>query len=314
VKYRVSHVTEYGYGEVVPLSHNVLHLKPRDTWLQSTLSNTIEVEPEPAVLRERQDFFGNHVTWLAIQEPHSRLRVASISEVDVVKFGLPAGYDGGGPWDAVPAALTDGRRDAYALDAVQYTYDSPYIPRSAELADYAKASFLNGRPLLECVTELTNRIYKEFTFDSSATCIGTPVVDVLRHRHGVCQDFAHLQIGMLRSLGLAARYVSGYIVTNPSPGRERMVGSDASHAWLSVFFPRFGWIDFDPTNGCLPSDEHVTVAWARDYDDLSPVKGVIIGGQRHSLRVGVDVIPIVEPTPATHADAAATTDAVARGA
>jgi len=301
MKYHVTHVTEYGYGEVVPLSHNVLHLAPRDTWRQQCVWSKIDVLPEPAVVRQRTDFFGNHVAWLAIQEPHATLRVTSASEVDVEPLHLPDHFTGD-PWEDAVATLR-ARPDTFTTEALQFTFDSPYITRHEHLADYARTSFNPARPLLECVTDLTNRIYKEFTFDSSVTCVGTPVLDVLQHKHGVCQDFAHLQIGCLRSLGLAARYVSGYIVTNPQPGRDRLVGADASHAWLSVFFPGYGWIDFDPTNGLLPSDQHITVAWARDYDDLAPVKGVIIGGKRHSLRVGVDVIPIPDPETDTEPDA-----------
>jgi transglutaminase-like putative cysteine protease len=293
MKYHVTHVTEYGYGEVVPLSHNLLHLTPRDTWRQQCVWSKIDVSPEPAVVRQRTDFFGNHVAWLAIQEPHATLRVTGASEVDVEPLRLPDQFDGG-PWEAAINALIE-HHDGFTTEAVQFTFDSPYVTRHPFLVDFAMKSFIPGRPLLDCVTDLTNRIYHDFTFDSNATCVGTPVLDVLRHRHGVCQDFAHLQIACLRSLGLAARYVSGYIVTDPQPGRHRLVGADASHAWLACFFPGYGWIDFDPTNGLLPSDQHVTVAWARDYDDLAPVKGVVIGGKRHSLRVGVDVIPIPDP-------------------
>jgi transglutaminase-like putative cysteine protease len=171
-------------------------------------------------------------------------------------------------------------------------FDSPHVTTGAELADFARPSFAPGRPMLECVTEFTKRIHKEFTFDKAVTTIGTPVLEVLQHKHGVCQDFAHLQIACLRSLGLAARYVSGYLVTQPPPGQPRLVGTDASHAWVSVFFPDYGWIDFDPTNGILPSAEHITLGWARDYSDLSPVRGVVVGGSRHALRVSVDVEPI----------------------
>ena len=199
-------------------------------------------------------------------------------------------------WEQVAANLRD-RRSPPVLDARQFTFDSTYVTAHAELADYARPSFAPGRSLLDCVTELTQRIFAEFTFDGGATTIGTPVLDVLHHRHGVCQDFAHLQIGCLRSLGLAARYVSGYLVTKPPPGRPRLVGADTSHAWVSVYFPDYGWIDFDPTNGVIPSDEHITVGWARDYDDVSPVRGVVVGGRRHSLSVSVDVEPMTDGWP-----------------
>jgi transglutaminase-like putative cysteine protease len=210
--------------------------------------------------------------------------------VDVASFGPPTGL-WWPAWEQVVQMLKE-RRDPETLDARQYAYDSNYVQTDAELADYARPSFAPGRSLLECAMDLTQRIFHDFTFDTDATTVGTPVLDVLHFRHGVCQDFAHLQIGCLRSLGLAARYVSGYLVTRPPPGRPRMIGCDNSHAWLGVFFPDFGWIDFDPTNGVIPSSEHITVAWARDYDDISPVRGVVVGGHRHSLRVSVDVEPI----------------------
>jgi transglutaminase-like putative cysteine protease len=185
--------------------------------------------------------------------------------------------------------------DAETIFARQFAFDSPYVPRSAELAAYAEASFITGRPFLECVLDLTQRIHKDFQFLPGSTKVETPVAEVLRTRRGVCQDFAHLEIGCLRSLGFSTRYVSGYIVTTPPPGKERLVGADVSHAWISVFSPDFGWMDFDPTNGVIPSDTHVTVAWARDYDDVGPVRGILIGGQRQKLEVSVDVVPI-EPS------------------
>jgi transglutaminase-like putative cysteine protease len=227
------------------------------------------------------------VTWFSIQEPHRGLNVESHSEVEVQPFTPPQGT-GSGAWDLVPATIGSGL-DPATLDAGQYTFDSPYIARDTRLGDYARSDFPPGRSLLECVTALTLRIHREFIFDKSATSIGTPILEVLQNRRGVCQDFAHLQIGCLRSLGLAARYVSGYLVTCPPPGQPKLAGVDASHAWVSVFFPNHGWIDFDPTNGLIPSNEHITLGWARDYEDIGPVKGVIVGGHRHSVRVSVDV-------------------------
>jgi transglutaminase-like putative cysteine protease len=199
-------------------------------------------------------------------------------------------------WEEAVDALRR-RREPDFLDARQFVFDSNFISLSPELAQYARASFAPGRRLLDCVTDLTRQIFADFTFDSRATTIGTPVLEILRHRRGVCQDFAHLQIGCLRSLGLAAGYVSGYLVTQPPPGRPRLVGADTSHAWVTVFFPDFGWVDFDPTNGLLPSSDHITLALARDYDDISPVRGVVVGGGRHSLSVSVDVEPVAAPQP-----------------
>jgi transglutaminase-like putative cysteine protease len=290
MKFNVTHITDYFYGEPVPLCHNISHLKPRDTVRQTVLSYRLAVTPHPLVTSDRIDFFGNQATWFAVQEPHLHLRIVGRSTVDLKPFEAPTGF-WWPAWDEVPRVLTT-RRDKDFLEARQFTYGSPHVSVAEELAEYARPSFAAGRPLLECVTELTDRIYNEFTFDKAMTNIDTPVLEVLQHKHGVCQDFAHLQIGCLRSLGLAARYVSGYLFTQPPPGKARLVGADASHAWISVFFPDFGWIDFDPTNGVIPSSGHITLGWARDYSDISPVRGVVVGGRRHSLQVSVDVEPV----------------------
>jgi transglutaminase-like putative cysteine protease len=290
VKYKVTHLTEYRYGEPVPLGHNTVRLKPRLMDRQDLLAHTLEVTPNPMVRNERIDFFGNPVIWFSVQEPHIRLRIVSRSTVDVRPLSLPDNF-WSPPWEEAARRL--GARDRQLLDAKQFVFDSPHVLTDPKLAEYARPSFAPGRALLECVRELTDRIYHDFTFDTAMTSIGTPILDVLHHRHGVCQDFAHLEIGCLRSLGLAARYVSGYLNTAPPPDKARLIGADASHAWLSVFFPECGWIDFDPTNGMLPSDGHVAVGWARDYGDISPVRGVVVGGSRHWLHVSVDVEPVL---------------------
>jgi transglutaminase-like putative cysteine protease len=291
VKYNVTHITEYFYSDPVPLCHNLAHLKPRDTARQTLLSYTLQVTPNPLVRAERVDFFGNLATWFSVQEPHQRMRIVSKSHVEVKNFDPPTGF-WWPAWDEVTQMLQT-RRDRDYLDARQFVFPSPHVELGGELADYARPSFAPGRPMMDCVTEFNGRIHKDFKFDKHVTTIGTPVLEVLRHRHGVCQDFAHLQIACLRSLGLAARYVSGYLRTLPPEGQKRMVGTDASHAWVSVFFPDYGWIDFDPTNGVIPSAGHITLGWARDYSDISPVKGVVVGGRRHSLSVSVDVEPLV---------------------
>lgn len=289
MKYRITHRTEYFYGETVPLCHNLIRLRPRDTATQVCVGYELATDPAPANQRDRVDFFGNHTTWMAIQQPHRKLSIRSKSEVEVTARSKEETSESPA-WDEVPAMLR-ARLDATSLGVLEYTFESPYVPKDAALADYARPSFPSGRALLECVTEFTRRIFKEFTFDRDATNISTPVLNVLESRRGVCQDFAHLAIGCLRSLGLAARYVSGYLATTPPPGKERLVGADASHAWISVFIPEIGWVDFDPTNGLIPAGDHITVGWARDYDDLSPVKGVMVGGDRHSLNYSVDVVP-----------------------
>jgi transglutaminase-like putative cysteine protease len=195
------------------------------------------------------------------------------------------------PWEAVRDQLAVDRSPA-VLEAYQYVFDSPHVPTSSDLAAFAAISFTPGRPWLEALLDLTRRIYTEFKYDKTATNIRTPPGEVLRLRRGVCQDFAHLQIGCLRSLGLAARYVSGYLVTSPPPGQPRLVGADASHAWLSAYSPEQGWVDVDPTNDLIPSLKHVSLAWGRDYSDVSPIKGVYIGGGHNGMTVAVDVMPL----------------------
>ena len=194
-------------------------------------------------------------------------------------------------WDEVARSLPSDLSDA-GVDAYQFVFESPRIPQGAAFAAYALPSFPPGRPLTEALLDLTARIYKEFRFDSKATNVRTSPEEVLRSKRGVCQDFAHLQVACLRSLGLASRYVSGYIRTYPPPGRPRLVGADASHAWVSVYCPGAGWLDLDPTNNLIPSESHVKLAWGRDYGDVSPVRGVILGGRDHKLEVGVDMEPL----------------------
>ena len=287
MRYRIVHQTEYFYTDRVPLCHNVIRLRPRDTALQTCESSELSITPLPSDHRDRIDYFGNHATWIAIQEPHLSLKIDMTSEVSVSHSNVPADLTGP-PWEQVTAMISSGLAPNF-LAAREYTFDSPYITKCAELAAFAQPDFPPGAPLVNCITNLTHRIFDEFVFDTGATTIGTPVLEVLQHRHGVCQDFAHLQIACLRSLGLPARYVSGYLVTKPPPGQRRLVGADASHAWISAFIPGYGWLDFDPTNDTVPTDQHITIGWARDYDDLSPVKGITIGGHGHALDFSVDV-------------------------
>ncbi|MGE0405937.1 MAG: transglutaminase N-terminal domain-containing protein, partial [Candidatus Korobacteraceae bacterium] len=282
----------YEYGETVKLSHNLLRLRPRDYERQTALRHELVISPAPSLTREHLDYFGNHVTWLSMQELHSELTITAHSRVQV-DLVLQPDTAQGASWEQVSRKLS-AVPDPRARFARQFCVDSTYVQRSSELAEYARASFPRGQAFLKCVLDLTGRIQREFEFLPGSTRVGTPVLEVLHTRRGVCQDFAHLQIACLRSLGFAARYVSGYIVTTPPPGQPRLIGADASHAWVSVFDPDFGWIDFDPTNGTMPSDSHIVVAWARDYDDLGPVKGILIGGQRQRLKVSVDVAPVEE--------------------
>jgi transglutaminase-like putative cysteine protease len=290
VIYRVVHKTLYEYADAVNLSHNLVRARPRNHSAQTCRWYELVVSPVPAIRGERRDYFGNHVSWLSLQEPHTLLTIESRAEVEV-RLELRPDLSQGDSWEQV-AAMIAGSTAPEAIAARQFTFDSLYGRRLPELAAYALSSFPSGRPLLRCAFDLTERIHADFKYLPGSTKVGTPSLEVLRIRKGVCQDFAHLAIGCLRSLGLAARYVSGYLATRPPVGKPRMVGADASHAWISVFTPDFGWVDFDPTNGVMPLDSHITVAWGRDYDDVGPIRGILIGGQRQRLDVSVDVAPL----------------------
>jgi transglutaminase-like putative cysteine protease len=290
VIYRVTHKTCYEYADAVPLSHNVVRMQPRDHSSQTCRWHELVITPVPAFRSDIVDYFGNHVCWMSLQEPHTTLTVESKSEVEV-RLELRPELSQSASWERVREVVA-GSNDPEIIRVRQFTFDSFYAKKSPELAAYALESFSPGRSLLECVFDLTKRIRADFKYLPGSTKVGTPTAEVLRLRRGVCQDFAHLEIACLRSLGMAARYVSGYIATTPPPGKERFVGADVSHAWVSVFTPDFGWTDFDPTNGVMPLDSHVTVAWGRDYDDIGPVRGILTGGQRQRLDVSVDVVPV----------------------
>jgi len=286
--YRVTHTTTYDYSQQVTLCHNLAHLIPRSSPRQLCQETNLTITPTPAVVNSIIDYFGNPVTFFTVQEPHRRLVIRAEHTTEVQVFPPPEPHYTP-PWESVRDRLHLDR-SAESLDAYQYVFDSPYIRSSSELTQYAEPSFRPGRPILEAVLDLTARIHCEFAYDPKATTLTTTLNEVLAGKRGVCQDFAHLEIGCLRSLGLAARYVSGYLLTQPPFGRERLIGSDASHAWISVFCPGSGWIDVDPTNNTVSLDEHILLAWGRDYDDVSPIKGVILGGGKHEVKVAVDVV------------------------
>jgi len=236
---------------------------------------------------ERIDYFGNPATFFTVQEPHHQLIVAANHVVEVTTRVLPDPLETAA-WEEVRALLhTDGSPEV--LDASQFVFYSRYVSATDEIVEYARASFAPRRPILEGVLDLTRRIHDDFEYDPQATTVATPLEEVFQQRRGVCQDFAHLEIACLRSLGLAARYVSGYLRTNLRPGQVPLLGGDATHAWLSVFCPGSGWVDVDPTNNQVPGDAHILLAWGRDYDDVSPVKGVVLGGGEHSVKVAVHV-------------------------
>jgi transglutaminase-like putative cysteine protease len=289
--YRVRHETIYEYSDPVSVSHHILRLTPRDLPGQHRRNSRINIKPVPqATFTTHVDYFGNSVTSFSLQEPHEELTVEAVSQLEVNAPPLPD-FSQAPPWQLVRDSLASDHTEQ-GLDAYQFVFDSRRVSGKAELADYALESFPQDRPMLEAVRDLTTRINQDFRFDTKATEVSTPVETFFEKRRGVCQDFAHLQIACLRSLGLPARYVSGYLRTLPPKGKPRLVGADASHAWCAAWCPGTGWIDFDPTNDCVPSDGHITVAWGRDYSDVSPIHGVLLGGARHTLHVGVDVMPL----------------------
>jgi transglutaminase-like putative cysteine protease len=288
MRLRVVHQTDYEYKELVTSSYHEVHLTPRDAPDQIRLSHTLEITPTPNAVRNRIDYFKNQVGHFSLHQPHRALQIVARSEVrvDELRQSLLPLY--GPAWEHVRDLVARDRR-ADLLNAYEYTFDSRYIPIDESLREYALPSFGHRRPLLDAARDLTSRIHAEFVYDPNATQVSTPLADVLKHRRGVCQDFAHLAIGCLRSLALPARYVSGYLLTTPPPGEPRRVGADASHAWVSVFCPGSNWVDFDPANGVMPSGQYITLAHGRDFGDVTPVGGVVVGGGRHVLRVSVDV-------------------------
>ncbi len=287
--YKITHTTVYTYSETVSICHNEVHLTPREGKRQARLAYRLAIRPQPLAIDNEVDYFGNQASYFTIEEGHEKLTVTAQSRVRVLP--PPPLEPDGASWESVRDRLAVDHRTA-SLEARQFAFDSPSIAASADLAAYAEGSFLPGRPWLDAAQDLTRRIFAEFKYEKMITTIHTPLRVVLAERRGVCQDFAQLAIGCLRSIGLPARYMSGYLVTEPPPGKPRLVGADASHAWFSAYSPEHGWIDFDPTNGLIPSDKHITLAWGRDYNDVAPIKGVFIGGGRHGMNVAVDVTPL----------------------
>ncbi len=283
--YEIRHKTTFSYEEVVSVSHHVLHLTPRSHPQQTCIDSETLVEPPPAVDSVGEDYFGNPVQHLTVQQPHKVLVVDAYARVEVRSAECPVALEDSPPWEVIRDQLADSE----ALAAYEYVFASPYVVGNEEIRDYALQSFEPGRPILAATMDLTGRIFREFQYRGGVSDVSTPVSEVFSMRQGVCQDFAHLQIACLRSLGLAARYVSGYLLTRPPEGKEKLVGSDASHAWVSVFAGDSDWIDFDPTNNAIPGVEHITFAWGRDYGDVSPINGFIVGGGAHQITVAVDV-------------------------
>jgi transglutaminase-like putative cysteine protease len=288
--YDISHDTIFNYANAVSVSHQLLRLSPRETARQTPVHNRVIVEPAPVMRQTRNDFFGNEITYLTVQVPHERLTIRSSSRVDVQTFDATL-LDDGPSWETVAAAM-DPTVGKNALEASQFAFASPYVGIDDDVRDFARETFTPGKGFVAAVLELTAKIHSDFVYEGGVTDIWTPVSEVLAKRRGVCQDFAHLEIAALRSLGLPARYMSGYLLTHPAHGKERLIGADASHAWVAAWCADFGWLEFDPTNNVMPSDEHITLAWGRDYGDVSPTTGIIVGGGAHTVSVAVSVEPI----------------------
>jgi transglutaminase-like putative cysteine protease len=293
MRYEITHRTTYTYESPVTVCHYVARLAPRKLPGQACPWHKLIISPRPVDVATRADSFGNVTTYFEIEGSHHLLEVMSHSFVEVSPVNAidplttPA-------WEVVRDACMEGNY-SLATAAAEFCFASPLIVPGQSFVTYARPSFPEGRPILAGLIDLNQRIFADFKFDSKATDVATPLTTVMKNRRGVCQDFAHVMIACLRSLGLPARYVSGYLETIPPEGKERMVGADASHAWASLFCgDEAGWMDADPTNNVLPSERHITIAWGRDFSDVSPLRGVTLGAGEQALSVGVDVIPMSE--------------------
>ncbi|MBC7000397.1 transglutaminase family protein [Cytophaga sp. FL35] len=291
--FNVIHTTAYKYNAPVSYCHNIATLRPRDSQGQKLLDFNIDISPLPSEISERRDFFGNFITRFSIQTEHKELKVTTKSKIerDFTPFKENMNSNScRGVTNSQAIFALKGATTPELLDAKQYILDSIFIRRAnAQIREYAKVSFLPNRSVFDSAYELMQRIYTDFDFVSGFTSISTPVEEVMREKKGVCQDFAQIAISCIRSMGLPARYVSGYIETIPPEGQEKLVGADASHAWFSIFIPGFGWVDFDPTNNMIPMNQHIVVGWGRDYYDVPPLKGVVFGSGKSKLKVMVDI-------------------------
>lgn len=288
VTYKITHTTKYKYSDAVPVCHNVVHLAPRELPYQSCQDFSLLLNPAPPYRQRRVDYFGNLVDYFSIHVAHQGLTVTAHSLVRLSDKPDVTASDSL-PWEDVAQQVA---RDMSpnGLGVRQFVYASPYIHDEPAIGDYVRESFWSGRPIIEAASDLNSRIHRDFRYDPKATTLNTSVSEVFRDRAGVCQDFAHFEIACLRSLGLPARYVSGYLRTVPPPGKPRLVGADASHAWLALWCGPAGWLDLDPTNNVAPQTDHVTIAWGRDYGDVCPIQGVVIGGGHHVMSVAVDMV------------------------
>lgn len=287
MNYKIVHTTEYTYREPISLCHNIARLIPRTVNGQICHKSVINISPKPEIYNEYEDFFGNTLAYFAIQQEHMKLTVTVTSDIEIGTDVLPHDQYPAMSWEQALELLYN--QDIENIDARQFAPATAMTEITPEIKEYALLSFTPGRSVFEASFDLMKRIYKDFQFKAGLTTIATPVKETLKTRKGVCQDFAHLAITCIKSIGLPARYVSGYIETLPKKGKEKLVGADASHAWFSVFIPSFGWVDFDPTNNQIPSHQHITIGWGRDYADIAPLKGIILSSRPHKLDVSVDV-------------------------
>jgi transglutaminase-like putative cysteine protease len=289
MRYQVKHITKYKYAGKVSHCYNLANLLPRNTARQSCLESRIIISPQETHANKRTDYFGNNSYHFEIQTPHSELSITAESVIDVAEIRSDLNFDFGISYADALSFL----KKVPAIEVIQareFCLDSPMIKTSKELADYARPSFSLSRQLYTCVEELTRRIFQDFTYTPGFTNIATPLSEVLAHKKGVCQDFAHLQVGCLRAMGIPAKYVSGYMETLPPLGQKKLVGADATHAWIAYYSPQEGWIEFDPTNNVRAGIQHIVTAEGRDYYDVTPLKGVIFGGGKSPiLEVSVDV-------------------------
>ncbi|NIJ51081.1 transglutaminase family protein [Dyadobacter arcticus] len=291
MRYKLIHKTEYKYAQAVNNYHSLLCLTPRTLNNQFCKDFSIEITPEPSQIIKRTDFYGNTTHYFSLHSPHKDLTVLTKGMVERVSESTGSLFM---PSDITCAEVRQRQRNDRTLKIalLEYLLPSPSVKWDLEIINYAQDCFQDNRPLYECVQALCRKIYKEFDFVPDFTTVNTPIKEVLHARKGVCQDFSHLAIACVRSYGFAARYVSGYLETLPPPGRPKLQGSDASHAWISVFIPDYGWCDFDPTNNIIPGERHIVTAWGRDYSDVPPLKGIIFSYGKHTLKVEVDVIPV----------------------
>lgn len=292
MRYRIQHITEYSYADRVSHCYNLANLIPRTSERQQCISSDVQVSPSTSACAIREDYFGNTAYHFEILRPHKKLVITATSEVETGYQREESELEQCMTCEEALYMLNTST-DPSVLFAREFLLDTPMVKANDALREYAAPLFTSNRSLLSAVKDLTNKIYQEFTYCPESTTVATPLAEVLEKKRGVCQDFAHLQIACLRALGFPAKYVSGYIETLPPPGQEKLVGTDASHAWISVYSPREGWLEFDPTNNCLAHEQHIITAWGRDYFDVTPLKGIIFGGgEEPQMAISVDVARI----------------------